>query len=320
MLDRRENAAASEALRRRAAGTVISGSGKAPSRTPVVFMFPGQGAQAVDMGRGVYECEETFRARVDECCEVLHPLLGLDLRRLLFPLADQRDRAQHELQQTASTQPALFVVEYALAQLWLEWGIAPDAMMGHSLGEYVAACCAGVLSLEDALSVVAERGRLMQLARPGAMLAVPLPEPALTPYLGQDLALAAVNGPAACVASGTCEAVSDLAARLSARGIESQRLRTSHAYHSGLMEPAAGPLVDKLRTVTLKPPQVPYLSNLTGGWITPETRPIRATGASTSDRPFGSPTSSKRSSKTPRPRSSSRWALVEPWRLRPEPS
>jgi len=207
---------------------------------------------------------------VDQSCEALQPLLGLDLRKLLYPTSDQRDAAQRDLQQTALTQPALFVVEYALAQLWSEWGIVPDAMIGHSLGEYVAACLAGVLSLEDALSVVAERGRLMQCAEPGAMLAVPLPEVALTAYLGDDLSLAAVNGPAACVASGTDEAVHDLETRLAARGIGSQRLHTSHGYHSRQMEPAVRPLVDAMRAVPLQPPHVPYLSNVTGNWITPE--------------------------------------------------
>ena len=270
VLDRSDNAAAAAALHRRAPGTVASGPGRAGSTTPVVFLFPGQGAQVVDMARGAYECEPTFRIQVDSCCEALRPRLGVDLRLLLYPPADRRDQARYELQQTALTQPALFAVEYALAQLWSAWGIVPDAMAGHSLGEYVAACCSGVLSLDDALSVVAERGRLMQAAEPGAMLAVPLSEAALAPYLGADLSLAAVNGPTACVASGTTEAVDDLAARLSARGIESRRLRTSHAYHSRLMDPVVGPLVDTLATVILKPPQVPYLSNVTGGWITPD--------------------------------------------------
>ena len=270
VLDRSDNAAAAAALHRRASPRVASGHGRAGSTTPVVFLFPGQGAQVVDMARGAYECEPTFRIQVDSCCEALRPRLGVDLRLLLYPPADRRDQAQYELQQTALTQPALFVVEYALAQLWSAWGIVPDAMAGHSLGEYVAACCSGVLSLEDALSVVAERGRLMQAAEPGAMLAVPVSEAALAPYLGADLSLAAVNGPTACVASGTTEAVDDLAARLSARRIESRRLRTSHAYHSRLMDPVVGPLVDTLAAVTLNPPQVPYLSNVTGGWITPD--------------------------------------------------
>ena len=240
VLDRSDNAAAAAALHRRASPRVASGHGRAGSTTPVVFLFPGQGAQVVDMARGAYECEPTFRIQVDSCCEALRPRLGVDLRLLLYPPADRRDQARYELQQTALTQPALFVVEYALAQLWSAWGIVPDAMAGHSLGEYVAACCSGVLSLEDALSVVAERGRLMQAAEPGAMLAVPVSEAALAPYLGADLSLAAVNGPTACVASGTTEAVDDLAARLSARRIESRRLRTSHAYHSRLMNPSSG--------------------------------------------------------------------------------
>lgn len=270
IVDGRDNTAAGETLRQRTPSTVVTGSTKAQSPTPVVFMFPGQGTQALDMGLGLYQCEARFRAQVDQSCEILLPTLGIDLRELLYPTSDQRDGAERDLQQTALTQPALFVVEHALAQLWSEWGIVPDAMIGHSVGEYVAACLAEVLSLEDALSVVAERGRLMQRADPGAMLAVPLPEAALTAYLGGDLSLAAVNGPAACVASGTSAAVHDLEARLASRGIGSKRLRTSHGYHSKQMDSAVRPLIEKLSTLPLRRPRVPYLSNVTGDWITPD--------------------------------------------------
>jgi acyl transferase domain-containing protein len=271
VVERQDRTGVTELLANRSTPTVVGGSGSSADGPPVVFMFPGQGSQTVDMGLGAYQCEPSFRSTIDLCCEVLCSSLGVDLRRVLYPAECERESAQSELQQTALTQPALFAVEYALAQLWLEWGIAPRAVIGHSLGEYVAACCAGVLSLEDALAVVAERGQLMQRAEPGAMVAVPLSEAALTPYLGDDLSLAAVNGPAACVVSGPVAAIGDLSDELEAGGIVSQRLRTSHAYHSRLMEPVVGPLVDKMRSINLKPPQIPYLSNVSGGWISPET-------------------------------------------------
>jgi acyl transferase domain-containing protein/acyl carrier protein len=269
VVERHDVPRASEILRQREPSCVLSGECNDLRGAQVVFLFPGQGTQVVDMGVEAYKHEPTFRSHVDRCCELLLPHLGLDLRSFIYPTAQRQEQAQERLDQTALSQPALFVVEYALAQLWSEWGIAPDAMIGHSLGEYVAACVAEVFTLEDALAVVAERGRLMQLAEPGAMLAVPLPEHVVTPYFGDELSLAAVNGPAACVVSGSRDAVKDLAARLSARGVDSRTLRTSHAYHSALMDSAVEPFVDKMRTVRLKPPKLPYLSNLTGGWITP---------------------------------------------------
>ena len=270
VVDSRNNAAACESLRKRAPSTVVTGKARAHSGTKVVFMFPGQGAQVVDMGLGAYECEPRFRAEVDQCCEILQPVLGLDLRRLIYPAADQRDRAQQELQQTALTQPALFVVEYALAQLWSEWGVAPDAMIGHSLGEFVAACLAGVLSLEDALSVVAERGRLMQHADPGAMLAVPLPEAAMTPYLSRDLCLAAVNRPRRLRCLGHHRG------RERPRGpaVGSGRQLAAPAYLARipLLADAACRRAARRHDARrlLNPPRVPYLSNVTGGWITPD--------------------------------------------------
>ncbi|HEY3572045.1 MAG TPA: type I polyketide synthase, partial [Thermoanaerobaculia bacterium] len=169
---------------------------------PVDFLFPGQGAQYPGMGRELYESEPAFRDSVDRCCEVLRPLLGLDLRAVLYPAPEGMAEAGRRLEQTALAQPALFVIEHALARLWMSWGVRPRAMLGHSLGEYVAACLAGVFSLEDALALVAERGRLMQALPAGAMLAVPLPEGEIAPLLGPGLALAAVNGPARVVVSG----------------------------------------------------------------------------------------------------------------------
>src|ERR1043165_642767 len=162
---------------------VVTAVDEAKTR-PVVFMFPGQGAQHVQMGRGLYESEAVFREHVDACAQLLTPHLGVDLREVLYPEPDRKEEADRELRQTRLTQPALFVVEYALAQLWMSWGVTPQAMIGHSIGEYVAACLAGVFSLEDALALVAARGALMQEMPAGAMLATQLSEDEVRPLLG----------------------------------------------------------------------------------------------------------------------------------------
>ncbi|HYO51727.1 type I polyketide synthase [Archangium sp.] len=237
---------------------------------PVIFMFPGQGAQYVGMGAGLYESEPVFRKHVDACCEQLLPHLGLDLRQLLFAPEAGREEATRALERTALTQPALFVIEYALARLWMAWGVKPWALVGHSLGEYVAACLAGVLSLEDALALVAARGRLMQELPGGAMLSVSLPEQEVRPLLGEALSLAAVNAPSLCVVSGPTDVVGSLESQLARRGVPHRRLHTSHAFHSAMMEPILDAFAARVRQVRLSPPRMPYISNLTGTWISAE--------------------------------------------------
>ncbi|HVT16282.1 MAG TPA: amino acid adenylation domain-containing protein [Thermoanaerobaculia bacterium] len=233
---------------------------------PVVFLFPGQGAQHAGMGAALYHAEEGFRQTFDRCAEILRPELGLDLRQVLF--AGEEEAAAH-LARTAIAQAALFAVEYGLARLFIAWGIAPAAMLGHSIGEYVAACLAGVFSLEEALALVGARGRLMQELPAGAMLSAALPEAQLLALLGEELALAAVNAPGLTVAAGPEAAVAGLEARLTAAGIESRRLATAHAFHSAMMEPALEAFAREAGRLRLKPPRIPYLSNLTGTWITP---------------------------------------------------
>jgi phthiocerol/phenolphthiocerol synthesis type-I polyketide synthase E len=235
---------------------------------PVVFLFSGQGAQYVNMARDLYEVEPTFREQVDRCADLLTPHLGLDLRHRLYPSAGKAAAAAQQLQQTAMTQAALFVIEYALAQLWMEWGIRPRAMLGHSVGEYVAACLAGVFSLEEALSLVAARGHMMQQLPPGDMLVVPLPPDALQPLLGEELSLAVINGPAMCVAAGPAGAVEALQQQLAAKGVTCRLLHTSHAFHSAMMAPIIEPFTARVKQVHLEPPHIPYLSNVTGTWIT----------------------------------------------------
>jgi acyl transferase domain-containing protein len=181
-----------------------------PSSPPVTFLFPGQGAQHLQMTARVYAAEPVFRAELDRAAQFLRSPLGLDLRQIIFPPEGETDRAGHLLRQTAIAQPALFAVEYALVQVWMHWGVRPDAMIGHSVGEYVAACVSGTFSFQDGLALVAERGRLVQEVAPGAMLAVPLGESAVRPLLGRGLSVAAVNGPEQCVVSGPEAAIQAL--------------------------------------------------------------------------------------------------------------
>jgi acyl transferase domain-containing protein/acyl carrier protein len=241
---------------------------QAPAERPVAFMFPGQGAQYVNMGLELYQSEPTFREQVDLCAELLKPHLGLDLRTALYPDAGRAAEADEQLKQTSLTQPALFVVAYATAKLWMEWGVRPAALIGHSVGEYVAACVSGVFSLEDALRLVAARGRLIQQLPAGAMLAVSLAPQQLLEHLRDDLALAAINGPKSCVVSGPRAAVQELKEQLDREGVSSQRLHTSHAFHSRMMDPILGAFTEEIKKVALRPPQIPYLSNVTGRWIT----------------------------------------------------
>jgi acyl transferase domain-containing protein len=246
---------------------------KAKANPPVVWMFTGQGAQYVNMGLELYLKEPAYRQQVDLCCEILLPHLGFDLRTLLYPSAKDSNainEANERLKRTELTQPALFVVEYALAKLWMEWGIRPEAMIGHSIGEFVAACLSDVMSLEDALEVVALRGRLMQRMAEGAMLAVAMSAEELQSLLGEGLSLAVVNAPARCVVAGSEESIDRLERQLAERGSMSRRLHTSHAFHSEMMTPAAGEFISQLRRIKLKRPQIPFISNVTGKWITAE--------------------------------------------------
>ncbi len=247
---------------------VFSHTVKDNEKPSVVFMFSGQGAQYVNMGWALYQTEPLFREPVDRCAEWLKSHLGLDLRTVLYPNeAQQTEPATQQLNQTALIQPALFVIEYSLAQLWMAWGVQPKAMIGHSIGEYVAACLAGVFTLEDALRLVAARGQLMQTVPPGAMLAVPLSEAEIQTFLNENIDLAAINMPDQSVISGPIEAVERLATQLAEQGIECQRLHTSHAFHSEMMSPILPSFLEQVQKIALKPPKIPFISNVTGTWI-----------------------------------------------------
>ena len=248
-----------------------SWTARANSKQPaVVFMFPGQGTQYPGMGRELYDTEPVYRHAVDRCAEHLAPLIGCDLRTLLFPSPGLESQCAGELGRTSLTQPALFVTGYALARLLLARGVEPDAMLGHSIGELTAACVSGALTLEDALTLVAERGRLMEDTPEGAMLAVGIDEQALGEHIGSGLSIAAINAPRACVVSGMPEDVAVLEQRLAAVDIPCQRLHTRRAFHSELMDSVLDRLTAAAGRLRALPPRIRYLSNVTGDWIGPE--------------------------------------------------
>ena len=253
-----------EALEGRSHGSAITGSALSGKPT-VAFLFPGQGSQYLGMGRELYQAEPVFRHEVDRCSDLFRAAIGADIREVL--LAENGEQSGSPLDSTLPTQAALFTIELALARLWMEAGVQPSACLGHSIGEYVAACLAGVLSLEDAVSLIAVRGRLMDQAPAGAMLAVMASDSSIRPLLPKDVWIAASNAPAQCVLSGSLRAIEAMESRLKARQIDSRRLQTAGAFHSGLMAQVIAPLSEAARHLKVSPPQIPYVSNLTGTWV-----------------------------------------------------
>lgn len=242
-------------------------SDRAGEPRPVVFLFSGQGSQYRAMGRGLYAQEPIFREQVDRCAGALASLIGMDIRSALFEEEPSTD--PERLNRTAVTQPALFVLEYALAKLWMSLDVHPQGMIGHSIGEYVAACLAGVFSLDDALRLVAARGQLMQSMPPGSMLAVSMTEAEATSLLREDVDLAAVNAPNQCVLSGSEPSIRNLQETLANKGIHSVRLQTSHAFHSRMMDPILESFHAQVASAARHAPTLPWISNVTGDWIEP---------------------------------------------------
>jgi acyl transferase domain-containing protein/SAM-dependent methyltransferase/acyl carrier protein len=232
----------------------------------VVFMFPGQGSQYPGMAETLYHTEPVVRRAIDVCARMLKPDLETDLRKLLFPPARRRAQAAEELRDTRWAQPALFTVGYALAELWRSWGVAPAAMIGHSVGEYVAATLAGVMSLEDALRVIARRGRLISALPRGSMLAVMAPAEALARFVDGSVSLAAMNAPGFTVLSGPDAAIDGVETELGRGGLAARRLHTSHAFHSSMMDPILAEFEDFVAKVPLAPPSIPVVATLTGAW------------------------------------------------------
>jgi len=233
-----------------------------------VFLFPGQGTNYPDLGGDLYRGEPAFAEAVDRCCRFLDTEIGCDLADVMFAAPDSE--ARNLLEQPAYWQLAIFVCDYASAQLWMSWGIQPRAMMGHSIGEYVAAVLAGVLKLEDALKLVATRGRLTADVPMGAMTAVIRSEEELADKIVEPISLAANNGPNLCVLSGPTQNIEALERELAAEGVRTIRLGASHAFHSSMIEPIAEPLARLAAGFELNPPKIAYISNLTGTWITAE--------------------------------------------------
>ncbi|HWO17375.1 MAG TPA: amino acid adenylation domain-containing protein [Kofleriaceae bacterium] len=228
----------------------------------VGFVCPGQGSQYARMGYGLYHSEPAFRAAYDECCAILEAQTGSDPRAQFFSEDPQA------LIPTSVTQPAIFVLEYALARMWISWGVAPKVLIGHSVGEWVCAVLAEVMSLPDALGLVAERGRRMQELPAGSMLSVRLPAADLAPRLPEGVVIASENAPGLCVASGPTEAIAKLEAELGAADVVTRRLVTSHAFHSSMMDPVIEPLAALIAKVKLAAPKIPILSTVTARWLT----------------------------------------------------
>lgn len=235
----------------------------------VAFLLPGQGAQYVNMGKELYENESLFRTDVDHCCEYVKPYLKIDLRDLLYPKDDKLDEAAEQLAQTRFTQSAVFTIEYAVARQWMRWGVEPMGLIGHSLGEFAAACVAGVFSVEEGLRLVVTRGRLMQSVAGGGMLSVLLSEEELKPLLDQigGLEIAVINTPSSCVVSGSKRKIETLEAELARREVMTRRLRVTLAGHSAAVDPVLEDFRKVVQEVHLQVPKMPYLSNLTGQWI-----------------------------------------------------
>lgn len=238
----------------------------AGSERPAVFLFPGQGSQYPGMAAGLYKSDPVVRRAIDRCARLLKPALDADLKKLLFPSTRNRKAAAEALKNTKWAQPALFTVGYALAELWTSWGVKPSAMIGHSVGEYVAATLAGVMSLEDALAVIAKRGQLISDLPRGSMLAVMSPAEDLERFVDARISIAAVNAPGFAVLSGPDDAIEHLEKELAKEQLPARRLHTSHAFHSSMMDPILEEFEEAVSKIKLSAPAAPFISTLTGNW------------------------------------------------------
>ncbi|WP_080056139.1 type I polyketide synthase [Spirosoma aerolatum] len=233
----------------------------------VVFLFPGQGSQYLNMGRWLYQSEAVFREAIDTCANLLVPYLDLDIRRVMYPESMDME-AEQRLRNTRYTQPALFVTEYALAQLWMSWGIVPTVFCGHSIGEFVAAHLAGIFSLADALRLIAMRGRMVSERPRGSMLSVRKPAELIAGMMPETISMAAINSHTLCVVAGPDEDIADFARLLDEQEIPNQPLATSHAFHSSMMEPIVGEFGNVVSEISLNRPKKPIVSTVSGTWLT----------------------------------------------------
>ena len=236
---------------------------------PIIFMFPGQGNQYLNMGYDLYQNNDLYKETFDYCCNYLNEKIGLDLREYIFAEAGS-EKAKIALEQTYITQPAIFVVSYAMAKIMEDRGIVPEALIGHSVGEYVAACISGIMSLEDALYLVAKRGELVQKLPGGSMLAVLENEDKILPFLSTGVEIAAVNNPKLTVLSGPDEKITELEKTLDNSGFFYKRLDTSHAFHSAMMDPCLPEFETLFEEVELNEPTIPIISTVTGKFLKAE--------------------------------------------------
>lgn len=278
------------ALGEKKSSRVLSGHAE-PTPHSTVFLLPGIGDHYVGMGHGLYAACEAFREEVDRCAWILQPLLQVDIRHVMYPAGESWKQAAQakgvdlkrmlgrsaddapdpdtiRLNTTFFSQPALFTIEYAMARYLTSLGVVPDAIIGHSMGEYVAACLAGVLSLEDALRLIAVRARLVNELPQAVMLAVMLPESELLPQLPADLTISLINGPSHCVVAGPPDSAGAFERALTERGVIVRRVQNGHAFHTRLMDPVVHAFEEEVRKTRLSPPRIPYISNVTGTWIT----------------------------------------------------
>ncbi|MCH8559030.1 MAG: acyltransferase domain-containing protein, partial [Balneolia bacterium] len=233
----------------------------------VVFMFPGQASQYVNMGLDLYQNDPVFRKSMDECAELLKPLTGVDIRDLIYPEAGGEEQAKEQLHNTVYTQPAIFAIEYSLAMMWMDLGIKPAAVIGHSMGEFTAACIAGVFDLETGLKLIAMRGKIMQELEKGSMLTVMLSPAEAGPYLNERLSVSVINTPSSCVISGDDAAINELKELFDAKEINSRVLNTSHAFHSHMMDPVLETYRAFASECSFSAPAIPLLSTVTADWI-----------------------------------------------------
>jgi acyl transferase domain-containing protein len=232
--------------------------------TEVAFMFPGQGAQYVNMGRELYEQESVFTAAVNECVALLKGTEQEDILQVIF--SDSAD-ASEKLKNTLYTQPAVFIISYAMAKLWISWGIKPAVLTGHSIGEFVAGHFAGIFSLPDAVKLIAIRAKMVSELPAGSMISVRLSESELKEILPATLSIAVVNASMAAVAAGPVDEVNKFVDFLTEKGIANRVLQTSHAFHSSMMDPIVGPFEEVVKTIKLHPPVKPIISTITGTWM-----------------------------------------------------